>query len=457
MASNVPVVAARTNDAAAGAASEFQASDRYRSYVVWLLFAVYVLNFVDRQILTILIQPIKLEFGFSDTQMGLLGGLAFAVLYSTLGIPIARWADRGNRVNIIAVSLFVWSLFTVVTGMARSFTQLLFARMAVGIGEAGCSPPAYSLISDYFEPKRRATALSIYSMGIYGGVFVGFLVGGQVAQHYGWRAAFYVVGLPGVLLAIVLKMTLREPPRGFSEASRVVLEPPPVKEVLATLWRKSSFRHLSMAAALHAFVGYGVGGFNSAFLMRSHGMTVGEAGNALALITAAGGFGGTFLGGWLADRYSNRNGDQRWQLWVPGISTLINVPFALLVYTLPAKYAVLALMIPTIAIGAMYLGPTFAITQSLVGIRERALAGALLLFVINLIGLGLGPLLTGVFSDVFKAHLAGDGMNEAAAVAEGLRWSLCVMVCVNVWSAFHYMRSASALREDQQTAAAAAG
>jgi MFS family permease len=457
MASHVPVVTATARDGVGEEASEFRVTDRYRSYVVWLLFTVYVFNFVDRQILTVLIQPIKMEFGFSDTQMGLLGGLAFAVLYSTLGIPIARLADRGRqaniRVNIIAISLFVWSLFTIVTGMARSFTQLLFARMAVGIGEAGCSPPAYSLISDYFEPKRRATAMSIYSMGIYGGVFVGFLVGGQVAQHFGWRAAFYVVGLPGVLLAVVLKWTLREPPRGLSEATRVVHEPPPVRVVLSTLWSKSSFRHLSMAAALHAFVGYGVGGFNSAFLMRSHGMSVGDVGTALALISAFGGLAGTYMGGWLADRYSNRNQDQRWQLWVPGISTLINVPFALLVYTLPAKYAVLSLMIPTVAIGAMYLGPTFAITQSLVGIRERALAGALLLFVINLIGLGLGPLLTGVLSDVFKARMTGDGISEAAAVAEGLRWSLCVMVCVNVWSAFHYIRSASALRKDLQTAA----
>jgi MFS family permease len=456
MASNVPAVAPRSAESAAQKASEFHVSDRYRSYVIWTLFTVYVFNFVDRQILTILIQPIKQEFGFSDTQMGLLGGLAFAVLYSTLGIPIARWADRGNRVTIISISLFVWSLFTVVTGLARSFTQLLLARVAVGIGEAGCSPPAYSLISDYFEPKRRATAMSIYSMGIYGGVFVGFLVGGQVAQHYGWRAAFYVVGLPGVLLALVLKTTLREPPRGLSDAVRVVQEPPPVMQVLSTLWSKRSFRHLSVAAALHAFVGYGVGGFNSAFLMRSHGMTVAEVGNWLALISAFGGVAGTYLGGWLADRYSNRNQDPRWQIWVPGVSTLFNVPFALLVYLLPAKYAVLSLMIPTVAIGAMYLGPTFAITQGLVGIRERALAGALLLFVINLIGLGLGPLLTGVFSDVFKAYLQGGGMAEAAAVAEGLRWSLCAMVCVNVWSAFHYMRSASALRADLKTAAAAA-
>ncbi len=453
MANETPAVAPASGESAAPEASEFRVSERYRSYVIWTLFAVNVFNFVDRQILTILIQPIKQEFGFSDTQMGLLGGLAFVALYSTFGMPIARWADRGNRVNIIAISLFFWSLFTAVTGMARNFTQMLLARVAVGIGEAGCTPPAYSLISDYFEPKRRATALSIYSMGVYGGIFVGLLAGGLIAQHYGWRTAFYVLGLPGVMLALVLKLTLREPPRGFSDAVNVVQEPPPVESVLSTLWSKRSFRHLSMAAALHSFVGYGVGGFNSAFLMRSHGMSVAEVGTSLALIVALGGLTGTYLGGWLADHYSTRKQDPRWHLWVPGISTLINVPFALLAYLLPGKYAVLGLMIPTIAIGAMYLGPTVAITQSLVGIRERALAGALLLFILNLIGLGLGPILTGILSDVFKGYLVRGGIVETAAVAEGLRWSLCAMVCVNVWSTFHYMRGARALREDLQTAA----
>ena len=191
-----------TRDAPAGRnAAAFSITEGYRWYVVWLLFAVYVLNFVDRQILTILMEPIRKEFNFSDTQLGLLGGLAFAVLYSTLGIPIARLADRKNRVKIISISLFVWSFFTVLTGRAQSFMQLLFARVAVGVGEAGCTPPAYSIISDYFEKKRRTTAISIYTMGIYGGVFVGYLVGSLVAQEYGWRTAFYVVGAPGILLA----------------------------------------------------------------------------------------------------------------------------------------------------------------------------------------------------------------------------------------------------------------
>jgi MFS family permease len=447
MASNASVSA--DSMAVAVTPSTFKVSERYRAYVLWLLFTVYVFNFVDRSILTILMQPIKEEFRFSDTEMGLLGGLAFALLYCTLGIPIARWADKGNRVLIISLSLFVWSISTVFTGFARNFTQLLLGRVAVGIGEAGCSPPAYSLLSDYFEPKRRSTALAIYSMGISGGVFIGLLVGGQVARAYGWRTAFYVCGLPGVLLAMLVKLTLREPPRGFSEPNvHVAPHAPPVREVLGKLWAKPAFRHLSIAAALQAFVGYGVNSFASAFLMRSHGMSVAQAGGALAVVTVLGGGVGTYFGGWFADRCSNRHQDRRWQLWVPAIATLIAIPFALLVYTLPSKLAVLCLMVPALGIGSMYLGPTYSITHGLVGARERALAGALLLFIINLIGLGMGPLVTGMLSDVFKNHLVGQGVPELSASATGLRWSMCAMIIVNVWSAFHYRRSARTLRED---------
>jgi MFS family permease len=431
------------------AIADFKVSERYRAYVLWLLFTVYVFNFVDRSILTILMQPIKEEFRFSDTEMGLLGGLAFALLYCTLGIPIARRADKGNRVLIISLSLLIWSVSTAFTGFARNFTQLLLGRVAVGIGEAGCSPPAYSLLSDYFEPKRRSTALAIYSMGISGGVFVGLLVGGLVARASGWRSAFYVCGLPGIALALIVKLTLREPPRGFSEPHvPVAPQAPPVGEVLRKLWAKPAFRHLSLAAALQAFVGYGVNGFTSAFLMRSHAMTVAQVGGALALITMLGGGVGTYFGGWVADRFTNRFQDRRWQLWVPGIATLIAIPLALLVYTLPEKGAVLVLMVPAVGIGSMYLGPTFSIAHGLVGARERALAGALLLFIINLIGLGMGPVVTGWLSDVFKNHLVSQGLPELAASATGLRRSLCAMISVNVWSSLHYMRAARTVRED---------
>ena len=428
--------------------STFRVGERYRWYVVWLLFLVYVLNFVDRQILIILMEPIRLEFGFSDTQLGLLGGLAFAVLYSTLGIPIARLADRSHRVNIISISIFVWSLATVLTGFARSFSQLLLARIAVGVGEAGCSPPAYSLLADYFRKDQRTTAFSIYTMGIYGGVFVGYLVGALVAEHYGWRAAFFVVGLPGVLLALVVKFTLREPPRGYADGQPAQAQAPPVRQVLGQLAAKRTFRHLALAAALHAFVGYGVTGFHPSCLIRSHGFSVAEVGVILSTVSAVSGIGGTWFGGWLSDRFTNLRRDVRWQLWVPGIATLINVPVALMAYTWPDRNLVIGLLFVSLVFGVMYLGPTFATLQRLVSARERALGAALLLLVINLVGLGLGPWLVGALSDVMNNFYLAAGDAAVSAKAQGLRIALAIMVCINLWSFVHYMIAARTLERD---------
>jgi MFS family permease len=432
----------------AAAFDGFKASNGYRWYVVWLLFAVYVLNFVDRQILTILVEPIRKEFNFSDTQMGLLGGFAFAVVYSVLGVPIARIADRASRVNIISLALFAWSFFTVLTGRATSFAQLFAARVCVGIGEAGCTPPAYSIIGDYFEKARRTTAIAIYSMGIYGGVFVGFLVGSQVAEHYGWRAAFYVVGLPGIFLALIVKLTLREPPRGWADRAVTAVTPPPMKQVLSRLLTKATFWHLAFATALHSFVGYGVNGFHPSFLIRSHGLSVAEAGTVLAIVSATSGIGGTWLGGWLADKLSESRGNVRWQLWTPGIATLLNVPAAILAYTLGSTELVIATMFVSLVFGVMYLGPSFATMQRLVDVRERALGSAVLLLVVNLIGLGLGPTLVGVVSDIFYNNFLQEGVAEPLAKADGLRWSLIVMVCINVWSFVHYMLAAKTLVRD---------
>lgn len=430
---------------------DFPVGPRYRWYVVWLLFVVYVLNFVDRQILIILMEPIRLEFGFSDKQLGLLGGLAFALLYSTLGIPIARLADRVNRVNIISVSILVWSLATALTGLARNFTHLLLARIAVGIGEAGCSPPAYSLLADYFSKEKRTTAFSIYSMGIYGGVFVGYLVGAVVAQYHGWRTAFWVVGLPGILVALVVKLTLREPPRGLADGGIAPAEPPPIRQVLGELARKRTFQHLALAAALHAFVGYGVTGFHPSFLIRTHQFSVAEIGLILSVVAAVSGIGGTWLGGDLADRLTHLRRDVRWQLWVPGIATLINVPVALLAYTHPDRLVVIGLLFVSLVFGVMYLGPTFATMQRLVGARERALGSALLLLVINLVGLGLGPYLVGAVSDLMNQVYLADGGSAAAAKAQGLRAALVIMVCVNAWSFLHYMLAARTLERDSKT------
>jgi MFS family permease len=427
----------------------FHASERYRLYVVWLLCVVYLFNHVDRQILAILIQPIKAEFGLSDTELGLLGGVAFALFYSTLGIPIARYADRSNRTRIIAASLALWSLFTALTGLARTFWHLLLARVAVGIGEAGCSPPAYSIISDYFEPKRRATAISIYSLGVSGGAIVGLLVGGQIAEAYGWRTAFYVLGLPGVALAVVVLLTLREPPRGWSDPDGAPpAQPAPLRTVVATLWAKRSFRSLSFAAALHAFVAYGVAGFYSAFLIRSHDMGLAQAGRWLAFATIAGGLAGTFLGGKLADVLTNRTGDPRWQLWLPSITLLLNLPVGVLLYLSNDVQVVIGLLTINIALGSAYLAPTVATTQRLVGLRERALAASILFFLLNLIGLGLGPIATGHVSDTLREYFTDQGIGTHAASADGLRFAMLLMLAANLFSAILYLRAARTIRGD---------
>lgn len=426
----------------------FKVSEGYRTYVVWLLFVVYVFNFVDRQILSIVIEPIKHELGLHDWQLGVLSGLAFAFLYSTLGIPIARMADHKSRVNIITVSMLVWSSFTAVTGLAQGFWHVLFARVGVGVGEAGCSPPAYSLISDYFEPKKRATALSIYSMGVYGGGAIGFLVGGYVAQTYGWRMAFFVCGVPGVLLALIVKSTLREPPRGFSDAVKHVAEPPPFKKVLGDLWGKASFRHLSVAAGLHAFVSYGVGTFYASYLARTHGMPPAEAGRWLSLVVAVGGFLGTFYGGYISDRLYAKKPDPRYYIWVPAVTLVLNVPLGLIVYGVDSKMAVVAWLVPYIALSAAYLAPSIASTHRLVGLRERAVAGALLLLVLNLIGNGLGPMFTGFLSDALRTHFLEQGLADKVATANGLQWAIRITVIINLWAALHYWLAGKTLNED---------
>jgi MFS family permease len=428
----------------------FSASENYRGYVLFILFVVYGLSYVDRQILSNLIEPIRKEYNFGDMQMGLLSGFAFAIFYATLGIPIARFADRHSRVNIITASLVVWSVATALTGKAHGFLQLFLARIGVGIGEAGCNPSAYSIISDYFPAKRRSTAQSIYSTGVYLGQFIGFIVAGAVAHEYGWRAAFYVVGIPGIAVAIILKLTLREPPRGFSEpAGYVATDPPHAWDVLTKLASLPAFRNLSFASGLHALVAYGLNNYYAAFLMRSHGLSLLETSSALAVITLSGGIVGTFLGGKLSDLFAQRNGgDPRYQMWVPGTALLINIPVWLAALLLPDKYAVMVLMVPAIALGATYLGPSISATHQLVGVRERAVSGALLLFVLNIIGIGIGPFLSGVISDAIRDYLVSNGMELELARADGLKYALCIMSVANLWSAYHYFRAARTLRED---------
>ncbi|MEZ5599443.1 MAG: MFS transporter [Pseudomonadales bacterium] len=416
----------------------------YRNYALGILVLGYVVNFVDRSILAILLEPIKQELELNDTQLGLLGGLAFALFYSTLGIPIAALADRYSRVRILAVSMVVWSAMTAVCGLANNFLTLLAARVGVGIGEAGASPPSHSLISDYFPLEKRATALSIYALGIPFGSMIGNYVGGWGAANLGWRDTFLLVGLPGIAVALLTWFTLREPPRGMSEAPTkqpTQSEAPAVGSVLRLLWQRVSFRHLAFAAGLHSFVGYGAGTWNAPFLIRSHDMPIADVGSWLALISGVGAI-GTFLGGYLADRFARQSGNNRWYLWVPGYATLFMVPLQAVAYLYGDVRAVIASMMVIAIFSGMYLGPSFAMTQALVVVRMRAGASAILLLVLNLVGMGLGPYLIGIASDLFAPEFG----------TESLRYALCLTMAVNIWTAAHYFLGAKSLPGDLERA-----
>jgi predicted MFS family arabinose efflux permease len=370
--------------------------------------------------------------------MGFLGGAAFAIFYTFMGIPVARLADTSVRRNVVAVSLTVWSAMTFVCGLALNFWHLLAARIGVAIGEAGGSPPSHSMISDLFPPSRRATALAIYALGIPAGGMLGSLLGGWLNEAFDWRTAFMVVGLPGILLAVVVRLTLREPIRGATEPLPVVDEPPPpVAEVFRHLWSRRSFRYLALGAGLQSFVGYGVGYWIPAFLMRTHEMGTGLIGTWLFWLGVPGMI-GTFLGGWLGDRMSHR--DVRWYVWLPGIANLIGLPFGVFFYLWHDPVVALAVSAIPAVLGGYYLGPTFALTQAMSTLRMRAMAASIILFFINLIGMGLGPQVTGLASDLLATH-AGLG-------GESLRWALVGVLMVNVVASVCYFLASRDLRAD---------
>ncbi len=411
----------------------------YLRYVLGMLVVVYIFNFIDRQILNILAPLIKEDLGLSNTQLGLLTGLAFGIFYATLGIPIARLADKHSRVNIISICLAIWSLMTAISGVVQNYWQLLAARIGVGIGEAGGSPPSHSLIADYFPVSERATALGIYALGIPVGILFGNLAGGWIAEFFGWRAAFLVVGIPGIVLAIALKLTVREPPRGHSEARTDAQERVPFSVVLKTMWGFRAFRQLSIGAGTQAFVGYGAIAFMPLFLVQTHDMSPGQVGTALGLIIGLAGGVGTFLGGFLADRLGVR--DVRWYMWIPGLGFLLAVPSSLGVFYFDNVYLILALyVIPAFATN-LYTGPTFGMTQSLAPLAMRASASALLLFIINIIGLVFGPTTVGWLSDLIK-----DGFGVADSLS--LRWSLAICALVYLLSFGNYLLAARHLKGD---------
>lgn len=376
----------------------------YRYLVVWILAVVYTLSYLDRQIVAILAEPIRRELQLTDTQLGILGGIAFAAFYATFGLPVAWLADRTHRVRVIAISCGLWSLFTVLCGTASSFVHLAFYRMGVGIGEAGGSPPSYSLISDYFPPEKRGTALALYSLGVPMGAVIGAFAGGRIAEAFGWRAAFYSMGVPGIIMAVVLVLVVREPKRGSLDAlapGAIEHEPsPPLFSAIGAFFRQRTLVLVAISSALSSFVGNGALSWNPTFLMRIKGMTLGEVSTYYALVIGVCGVIGVFAGGWLVDRAGRR--DRRWFAWVPAIAFAIASPSAFGIVTAPTWQTALAVIAAPSLLTGTFLAPAITVVQNSVSPNRRTLSGAMLLFISSLIGLGFGPVYVGRVADWAK-------------------------------------------------------
>lgn len=428
------------------------ASKAYRRYALSVLLVIYILNFLDRQIVAILAEPIKHDLGLADWQLGVMTGLAFALFYTVLGIPIARYAETGHRPRIIAVAAGLWSLFTLACGYAQNFVQLVACRVGVGIGEAGCTPPAHSLITDYTPREKRASALAFYALGTPLGGLLGLALGGLIADAYGWRTAFLFAGLPGLLMALVAWTTLREPRRQMNvDLAALKAARPDFKTAMAELKGKRTFWLIAFAAAIKAFIGYGAAAFLAPFFFRNHaaeltviaddfglGLT-GFLGVALGIVLGLTGAVGTWMGGYLADKYGAR--DLRFYVAIPAVSTLLGIPFY--IAGLLANSAVFALIMfafPPV-LNTMWYGPGYAAVQGLVRPQTRATASAVLLFIINLIGLGLGPLGVGAVSDFISGPM---GLGSA----EGVRWSLMIFILFGAVASGLFWLARSSIREE---------
>jgi MFS family permease len=410
-----------------------------------LLAVVYAFHFVDRGIVTLLIEDIKTDLRLSDTQVGLLTGMAFALFYSTLGIPIARWADRGNRITIISLATALWSAMVVCCGLAGTYLQLLLARVGAAVGEAGCVPPSQSLIADYYERKERARAMSLYILGGQASMILTSAAAGWLNQLYGWRVAFLVLGAPGLLLALLVRLCLHEPRLSVSAARlehRVPVEPAGYLAVLKVLWRQRAYRHLTAALTIITLFGFGIGQWTPPLLIRAYGIDTAELGLWYGLIWGVGGMLGTYAGGHLVSRYIAD--DERLQLKVMAASLAAFIPLYLGIYLVHSISVVFALM----SVGALLLtgmyGPLFALIQQVVGPNMRAMAIAVVLLLSNLIGMGLGPVAVGAMSDYLAPRLAD----------ESLRIALVIWTPGYLWGVFHLLRARRYVRDEIESSRA---
>lgn len=469
-------------------------SKTYRAYVLGSLLLVYIFNFIDRSILAILNDPIKLSLGLEDWQMGMLGGLAFAIFYTSLGIPIARIAETKNRKWIIIFSLTLWSIMTVFCGFAMSFLMLFILRIGVGIGEAGCTPPAQSMIADYFKPSSRATAVSIYALGVPVGAMIAGLAGGPINDYVtgeniaavmggmgmggladawniqaleGWRVAFAAVGLPGVILAIVLMFTMKEPPRGYTDPAALQNQPKaPFKDVVGILLSKPAYIHVVLGAAIASFAGYGIGHFTTAFLRRVHDLSLTEAALYYSLVMGIFASAGVFSSGFISDRISKRHKNAL--SWLPALGMTVSVPLYVFGFLSDALLIALPPLCAAAFLHYFYLGPMYAVFGGVVDSRMRATSVAIALFAVNLFGLALGPTGAGLLSSTLKGLIlsgselnvdlgmcaAGEGLSAAQSAlcvssdARGLQFAIVIFACAYLWASVHFLLAGRTLQRD---------
>ena len=406
----------------------------YRWYVLIMLALTYAFSVMDRQILAILLEDLRAEFALNDTQLGLLSGLAFALFYAGLGVPIARLADRFNRMNIISIAVGFWSLATALCGAAQSFWQLFLGRVGVGIGEAGGNAPSHSVISDYFEPERRGVALSVYSLGTSVGGLLGLVVGGFVAEYYGWRWAFLALGVPGILLALIVKLTVREPERGATEATPLNEAGVTFITAIRSLSLNAVYRQVLIGHTLAVFVGYAILSWLAALYIRLFDMGQGEVGSILGLVNLVAGVPGLLVGGYLVDRFGRQ--DIRWRMRIPALALMLALPSFLFGLWQSSVLAMSILMGAGIFLYQVSHAPGLAVVQSAVAPNMRALAASFIFLFSNMLGLGLGPLVVGSISDIYMAEHGSGGALRLALV-----YAMLVLLPAIYW----YWKSATSL------------
>jgi MFS family permease len=410
-------------------------------WALFLLTGISICGFIDRIIMQVMVEPLKHEFRLSDLEIGLLVGLAFALLNVLLSLWVARLAERRERISLVWIGTILWSIATSLCGAATSFGALLAARIGVGVGEAVGLPATSSLLSDYFRPEKRTTAMSVLMLAPPIGAFLGSAGGAMVAQAYGWRYAFYVAAVPGFILAMLLAFTVKEPPRGvhdgLSSEKDVV---PPLSAVLARIWRRRSLTHLLVGSTVASMTGFAVNAFLAAFLLRRFGFSLRDAGVTAGLIASVPASLSVFGAGWLADRFGRR--DARFYGWVPGIALFISAPLYALAVTRETAAGAITLLTLSALVQYCYLGPTAGVFQNMMHPRMRASATAFNSLIYSLLGGAVGPLLIGALSDHFtdKTAQAGPGI--------GLSHAMAAMTIFYVWGGVHYLLATRHLRHE---------